>query len=172
MGKKREIPTGTKFGKLTIVKEVEPYFNSSGQSYRKFECLCDCGEVKNILLQHLVCGRSTSCRCGQLESATKHGYRNHTLYSIYEMMLNRCYNKNNKDYHNYGGRGISVCDEWRNSIEQFISDMGQRPSKKHSVDRINNNGNYSPSNCKWSTPKEQANNRRKRNINKGTDCCD
>ena len=81
-------------------------------------------------------------------------------YATWERMKARCYMPNHNSYKNYGGRGIVVCDAWRNSFASFLSDMGKRPSENHSLDRINNDGNYEPGNCKWSTAKDQARNRR------------
>jgi len=81
-------------------------------------------------------------------------------YASWEHMKDRCYNQNCNRYYLYGGRGIKVCERWRNSYVAFLKDMGRKPSHIHSIDRLDTNGNYEPSNCKWSTPKEQANNRR------------
>lgn len=95
---------------------------------------------------------------------TKHGeYRNGKASveaTAYHLMMSRCYNPNNQDFHNYGGRGIVVCHEWRLTIENFIRDMGRRPSQLHSLDRINSDGNYERQNCRWATRTEQSRNRR------------
>jgi hypothetical protein len=82
-----------------------------------------------------------------------------TEYRIWRHMLNRCYREADTDYHRWGGRGITVCDRWRYSFEMFFADMGERPSPKHSIDRMNNDGNYEPSNCRWATSSEQCRNR-------------
>lgn len=87
----------------------------------------------------------------------RHGLHGHSLYQIHCGMMNRCYNAKNPRYGSYGGRGIKVCVKWHR-VENFIREVGPRPSKKHSLDRINNNGNYSPKNCRWATPKTQSNN--------------
>lgn len=92
-----------------------------------------------------------------------HGMKYTMVYRVWCGMKNRCYNSNDPDYHSYGGRGIKICDEWLHSFERFFSDMGNPPSKSHSIDRINNSGNYSFDNCRWATSKEQSRNTR-RNI--------
>jgi len=93
-----------------------------------------------------------------------HGMRDNPAYMIWKGMNDRCRNENHANHHNYGGRGVKVCDRWLHSFPNFISDMGERPTPTHSIDRINGNGNYEPSNCRWATPTEQARNQRTNNI--------
>ena len=171
MGRKKiEVKTGDRYGRLTIISEDEPYINSTGLSYRKFICLCDCGSKLNVVLNHLRTGHTKSCGCF-IENLFnvknyKHGFTNHPLFQTWRDMVRRCYNQNRPDYINYGGRGIIVCERWLGEIGfiNFVNDMGPKPSSEYSIDRIDVNGNYEPSNCRWATWSEQMKNRRKYTI--------
>lgn len=147
---------GHKFGRLVVLKEIKERSNAGGIVW---ECRCSCG--KNILVKsgNLRSGHTKSCGCLKLEVLTKHGLINTSEYTVWQMMLQRCNNSNHSNYRDYGGRGIKVCKRWHD-FENFIADMGNRPSYKHTIDRINNNKGYEPNNCKWSTPIEQQSNRR------------
>jgi hypothetical protein len=104
----------------------------------------------------------TSFSKGHIPFNKKHGEAQKTKeYSAWSRLPGRCYNPKHKAYKNYGGRGITICDRWRYSYENFLADMGRAPSPKHSIDRIDNDGNYEPSNCRWATAKVQGNNQRK-----------
>lgn len=154
--RKSVIKTGDKFNKLTAIK----FSHRDKGSIQFWIFKCDCGNEK-IIKVNAVKNRSTkSCGCIRKEKNNnfKHGKAKTRIYYSWNSMKRRCLNKNNPAYKYYGGRGITICKEWL-KFENFYKDMGDRPKNK-SIDRINNNGNYCLENCKWSTPKEQNNNRR------------
>jgi len=148
---------GQRFGRLSVLDRGE----NKGKQYG-WICICDCGKTVNVNGNSLRSGRTKSCGCLRAESlsqlAKKHGLVNSPEYGVWQAMKKRCYDAKNSDYARYGGRGITVCDRWINSFENFISDMGKRPNG-YSIDRINVDGNYEPSNCKWASSVEQANNK-------------
>ncbi len=152
---------GIKFGKLTVVRRAEKNYvtPSSGNSEPRWFCKCDCGKTTTLKGSSLKTGHTKSCGCLSVESATTHGLHKHPIYQTWRSMLNRCYNPKCERYPVYGGRGITVCDRWKNSLENFIADIPKRPSKLHSIDRINNDLPYQPGNVKWSTAQEQASNK-------------
>jgi len=158
---KIEVKTGDKYGRLTIIKEVK---NLNIKNVRFFLCSCECGNEKVIILNSLRSGDTKSCGCYRKEIVTErsitHGLWKQPLYNTWVNMKQRCYNPNFRDYINWGARGIKVCDRWINSFSNFLEDMGDRPDGK-SLDRINNDGDYEPSNCRWATSKEQINNQRR-----------
>lgn len=161
---------GKKFSRLTILKEGSS-IKYGKTTMRKVVCRCDCGTEKEVDFNSIKSGRSTSCGCFNKENAkrihTKHGKAmletgvRHPDYCIWIKMKSRCLNPNDKSYKSYGGRGISVCDRWKDSFENFIEDMGWRPNNNYSIERIDYNGNYCPENCKWVHKSEQTKNTRR-----------
>ena len=160
MGRRTEKIDGQKFGSWTVLStEFKQYNENKRRAY--CICKCTCGIIKEIRADSLKNGCSTKCKhC----SVMKHNKIHTSEYTTWDAMKTRCYNKKHKTYKNYGSRGITVCERWLNSFENFYEDMGDKPDKTYSLDRIDVNGNYEPSNCKWSTPKEQINNRRNTKI--------
>jgi len=150
--------TGLKFGKLTAIKE-NGFDKSPSRKHIRWDCKCDCGNILNVRLNALRTGGVKSCGCLMVGNI-KHGMKHTKEYETWSRIKARCYNTNNPDYFLYGGRGITVCSQWLESFENFYNDMGERPLNCNSIDRIDNNGNYEPSNCRWSDIKTQARNKR------------
>lgn len=142
---------GRVFGRLTVVSR-----HSSGPT--RWTCKCECGAVTHPRQESLRSGHTTSCGCSR--GLTTHGMTGHELYRTWARMKSRCLCPTDGDFHRYGARGISVCARWVESFASFVTDMGPRPSTRHSLDRIDNSGNYEPSNCRWATATEQSRNRR------------
>lgn len=152
--------TGQRFGRLVVLRRL----GSAKYGESTWLCRCDCSKNKVILGHSLRQGLTKSCGCLQRERASqtkkKHGASTTETYYIWAGMRTRCKNPKATPYKNYGGRGISVCERW-NSFDNFLADMGERPPGL-SIDRIDNDGNYEPDNCRWATQSEQTGNQRKR----------
>lgn len=160
-----KIEVGAKYNRLTILQEVDPVVDEKGYRKRQLECLCDCGNVKVIEMREVTGGGTQSCGCLKVENAYKtHGMSKTSTYHIWCGIKERCFNANNPAYKYYGGRGITMCNRWNKSFENFLEDMGERPSEEYSIDRIDLNGNYEPQNCKWATRIEQARNKSNNHI--------
>ncbi len=161
-----KIEAGQKFGMLTAVEFVEW---TPGRHVR-WRFKCDCGNNDFVALVHNVRDpRHRSCGCHRKAVLAvgnlKHGKWKTPEFKVWGSMFDRCTNPTNKNYHLWGGAGVTICERWRHSFENFLADMGTRPSPEHSIDRYPNPfGNYEPDNCRWATAKEQQRNRRNNRI--------
>lgn len=151
--------TGQKFGRLMVLSQEE------NVKPTRWKCICICGVQKTVPSGTLMAGRTISCGClrreHRIKRNTTHGMTNTPEHRIWSQMKSRCSDSSHKSYKDYGGRGIAICDRWKESFELFFEDMGSRPSKSHSIERVDNEQGYSKENCKWATSSEQ--NRNKRN---------
>lgn len=153
-----------KENKLVLIKKLDRQ-NKWGSFYGLYQC--SCGKQKEIVISKVKSDQTISCGCSYKKHLDKmhnqnktHGISNSSEYTAWRHMKARCYNTNNSQYKDYGGRGIKVCDRWLNSFENFYEDMGPKPSKDLTLERKDNNSNYFPENCIWDTRKQQGKNRR------------
>ncbi len=154
--------TGRTFGEWTVL-EYAGHAPPSGPKF--FRCRCSCGNVVLVNCYQLQNGKSMSC--GHNGSTYKHGCARRSglspMYRLWRGIMNRCHNRNTKEYKDYGGRGIVVCERWQD-FTKFVEDMGERPSKSHTVGRRDNYGHYGPDNCRWETMAEQGRNKRNNRV--------
>ena len=156
-------PLSEQYGKLTFLRNGEPRIYTSGMRATGI-FRCECGTEKELEMSRVRTGKTLSCGCYHAEKMallrTTHGNTGGDEYNTWSHMIQRCHNPKNTAYERYGGRGVSVCDEWRKDFAAFLQHVGKRPSKLHSIDRINNDVGYCPGNVRWATAKEQSRNKR------------
>lgn len=165
MGKKQLDLIGKRFGLLTIIEELQPHRYPNGTPRRKFKFLCDCGNTAEITINLVKSGNTKSCGCVRKKIASmlkySHGLRRHGCYSVWQNIKDRCYNPKSEFYSNYGGKGIEVCDEWKEFINfhNWAVANGYETTPNPSIERKDISKDYCPANCKFIPYSEQANNR-------------
>lgn len=161
-----DIRVGQVYGRWQVLSDI--YRDKDSVAF--VDCVCVCGSTKKVIVKSLIHGRSKSCGCLHNELLTDrnttHGKCGSTEYSAWQNMKHRCYDESNDFYRDYGARGIKVCDEWLHDFKSFYDYVGDKPSPKHSIDRIDNDGNYEPGNVRWTTSDIQGQNTRLKRNNK------
>jgi len=152
---------GKKYGRLTVIE----IYGADEKGRKILSCVCDCGNLVKVMAYSIISENTKSCGCFSIECIItgnnyKHGMCQTPEYKTWCGIIKRVENINSGDYKDYGGRGIKISKIWRKDFRNFLNDMGKRPSPRHSIERINNNGNYCKSNCKWADDNEQSRNKR------------
>ena len=163
-GVKGKDEIGNRYTRLLVLEHI----GKDKHGNKVYRCQCDCGQFKDVRGSDLRTGNTTSCGCLGRENSRarwlKHGLTETPEYLAWQALKNRCYREKDEHFSNYGGRGITVCDEWRNDFAAFYAHVGPRPSPQHSIHRKENNGNYEPGNVVWTTQDVQCNNRTSNRI--------